>query len=54
MVWGNYWVIDLDPGYQVAAVSEPTLQYLWILARSPEISPQTYADLSARLEKKGL
>jgi len=53
MVWGNYWVIDLDPGYQVAAVSDPTRQYLWILARSREISPQTYADLSARLEKKG-
>lgn len=53
MVWGNYWVIDIDPGYQVVAVSEPTRQYLWILARSPDISPQTYADIGARLEKKG-
>ena len=23
MVWGNYWVIDLDPAYTLAAVSEP-------------------------------
>lgn len=53
MVWGNYWVIELDPDYQVVAVSEPTRQYLWILARSPEISPKTYADLAAKLEKMG-
>ena len=53
MVWGNYWVIDLDPNYQVAAISEPTREYLWVLARSPEISPKTYADLTARLEKMG-
>ena len=28
MVWGDYWVIDLDPAYQLVAVSEPKREYL--------------------------
>jgi len=35
MVWGDYWVIDLDPAYQLVAVSEPSREYLWILSRTP-------------------
>ena len=27
-VWGDYWVIDLDPAYQLVAVSEPKREYL--------------------------
>jgi apolipoprotein D and lipocalin family protein len=36
-IWGNYWVIDLDPGYQLAAVGEPKREYLWILSRTPKV-----------------
>lgn len=53
-VWGNYWIIDLDADYQLAAVSEPSRQYLWVLARTPQITPQAYAALLERLEKQGL
>ena len=53
-VWGNYWVIDLDPSYQLVAVSEPKREYLWILSRTPEVSAKTYDELLSRLEKKGL
>ena len=53
LVWGNYWVIDMDPGYQVVAVSEPKREYLWILSRTPDLPAKTYEDLVARLEKKG-
>lgn len=35
MVWGNYWVIDLDAEYELVAVSEPSREYLWVLARTP-------------------
>ncbi len=52
-VWGNYWVIDLDPDYQLVAVSEPKREYLWVLSRTPEVNPKAYAELLARLEKKG-
>lgn len=53
LVWGDYWVIDLDPAYQVVAVSEPNREYLWILSRTPELPAKTYDDLVARLQKKG-
>ncbi|MDP5239741.1 lipocalin family protein [Uliginosibacterium sp. 31-16] len=52
-VWGNYWVIDLDADYQLAAVSEPGREYLWILSRSPQPAPQAYAALLERLKNKG-
>jgi len=53
MVWGDYWVIDLDPDYQLAAVSEPSREYLWILARTPTVPQQAYAALLKRLEDQG-
>lgn len=54
MVWGDYWVIDLDPGYQLAAVSEPKREYLWILSRTPRVDKAVYDALLARLAAKGL
>jgi apolipoprotein D and lipocalin family protein len=52
-VWGNYWVIDLDPQYQLAAVSEPSRKYLWILSRSKIVEPKAYEALLQRLKEKG-
>ncbi|GAB3398342.1 lipocalin family protein [Massilia agilis] len=52
-VWGDYWVIDLDPNYQLVAVSEPRRQYLWILARTPKVDPGAYQALLARLVRQG-
>jgi apolipoprotein D and lipocalin family protein len=52
-VWGDYWVIDLDDNYQVAVVSEPNREYLWILSRTPTVDAKVYAELLARLGKKG-
>ena len=52
-VWGDYWVIDLDPAYQLVAVSEPKREYLWILSRSTKVDPGTYTSLLARLSSQG-
>ncbi len=52
MVWGDYWVIDLDPQYQVAAVSDPRREYLWVLSRTPQLDPKVYDDLLQRLQKQ--
>jgi apolipoprotein D and lipocalin family protein len=54
MVWGNYWVIDLDETYQLVAVSEPTREYLWVLSRTPQVSDQAYDALLLRLKAQGL
>ena len=53
MVWGDYWVIDLDPAYQLVAVSEPKREYLWVLARQPQVDEQAYQALLQRLQQKG-
>lgn len=53
MVWGDYWVIDLDPTYQIAVVSEPKREFLWVLARQPQIDAATWAAVTARLRDKG-
>jgi len=50
MVWGDYWVIDLDPQYQVAVVSDPRREYLWILSRTPQMDKKVYEDLLQRLQ----
>jgi apolipoprotein D and lipocalin family protein len=52
-VWGDYWIIDLDPDYQWAVVSEPQREYLWILSRTPEMPAVTYQTLLGKLEVMG-
>jgi len=49
MVWGDYWVIDLDPQYQVAVVSDPRREYLWILSRTPQMDKKVYEDTLLRI-----
>jgi apolipoprotein D and lipocalin family protein len=53
LVWGNYWVIDLDPAYQLVAVSEPGREYLWVLSRTPTVDAAVYQALLGRLQQKG-
>ena len=53
MVWGNYWVIDLDTDYQLVAVSEPSREYLWVLSRTPTVEAGVYQALLGRLREKG-
>lgn len=52
LVWGDYWVIDLDSQYQVAAVSDPRREYLWVLSRTPQLDPKVYGDLLQRLKQQ--
>ena len=53
MVWGDYWVIDLDPAYQLAVVSEPKREYLWVLSRTPKVDPAAWDAVMLRLRDKG-
>jgi apolipoprotein D and lipocalin family protein len=53
MVWGDYWVVDLDRDYTLAAVSEPKREYLWILARTPTVPRAAYDALLERLRARG-
>ena len=53
LVWGDYWIIDLDADYQWVVVSEPKREYLWILSRTPQMPAATYQALLAKLDKLG-
>jgi apolipoprotein D and lipocalin family protein len=53
LVWGDYWVIDLDDNYQLAAVSDPSREYLWVLSRTPLVDANTYNALLKRLSAQG-
>jgi len=53
LVWGNYWIIDLDPQYQWVVVSEPSREYLWVLSRTPELPAATYKSLLDKLAANG-
>lgn len=53
-VWGDYWIVDLDRSYTLAAVSEPQREYLWILSRTPAVDPAAYRALLDRLRAMGL
>ncbi len=53
LVWGDYWVIDLDADYRYAVVGEPSREYLWILAREPALDDETWHTLYGKLPRLG-
>ncbi len=52
-VWGDYWVLDLDPAYTLAAVGDPAREYLWILSRTPQAEPAALQALLDRVARQG-
>ncbi len=51
--YGDYWVIGLDPGYRWAVVGDPAREYLWILSRTPQMTPADYAEAVSRARAQG-
>jgi apolipoprotein D and lipocalin family protein len=43
MVWGDYWVLHLEPDYSAAVVGSPDRKFLWVLSRS-QILPKAKLD----------
>ena len=52
-VWGDYWIIGLDEGYDWAVVGTPDRKYLWILSRTPELDEPAYAEALDRARENG-
>jgi apolipoprotein D and lipocalin family protein len=46
--YGSYVVFDLDPDYEVAYVSGYNNDYLWLLARKPQVSDAIKEDFERR------
>lgn len=52
-VRGDYWVLYLDDGYQLALVGNPNRKYLWLLSRTPQVSAKTREQLIALARERG-
>ena len=53
LLWADYWVIDLDPGYTWAVVGEPDREYLWILSREPAMDRALFEQIKVRATAMG-
>ena len=51
--WAPYWVVQLADDGRYAVVSEPSRQYLWVLARAPALSPADDSEIRSRLKTQG-
>lgn len=51
--YGAYNIIHLEPDYSAAIVAGPSDKYLWILARSPNLSEQEMKALTMKSQELG-
>ncbi|MFA4906994.1 MAG: lipocalin family protein, partial [archaeon] len=52
--WGDYWIVELDPDYQWAVVSNSKGSTCWILSRTRQMNEALYSDLVERCRAKGI
>ena len=52
-IYGDYWVLALDPDYQAALIGEPSRQYAWILSRSRTLDEGRLQALLSRAQALG-
>ena len=52
-IFGDYWVLALDPSYETVLVGEPSRQYAWVLARTPTLNDVRLQALLARAQTLG-
>jgi apolipoprotein D and lipocalin family protein len=53
LIKANYWVVELDSGYQYAVVGTPDRKYLWVLSREPEMDGALYEELIDKVRGQG-
>lgn len=51
--WGSYDVLQLGPQQQWAIVSEPSMKFLWVLARAPQLDAPQWAAVELQLRERG-
>ncbi|PYE75932.1 apolipoprotein D and lipocalin family protein [Xylophilus ampelinus] len=52
-VWGDYWILSLDPQYTMSLVGTPDRHYLWLLSRYPTVGPDVVDEWLARAQALG-
>lgn len=51
--WAKYLIIDLAEDYRYTVIGVPNRKWLWIMSRSPELSPDDYDGIISRLKTAG-
>ena len=51
--YGDYDILELAPDYSYSVVGSSSPKYLWILSRTPQLTPQTKAKIIKNLEQRG-
>jgi len=51
--YSDYRIIELADDYNYAAVTGSSMDYLWILARKPDMAPERLREILGRMEKLG-
>lgn len=49
----SYLVIDLAPDYSYTVIGVPSRNYVWIMARKPQIEPEIYSRIVSKLKSSG-
>ena len=49
----DYWVLARDADYKTALIGTPDKNYLWLLARSPNVSQETYSKYRQIAQQQG-
>jgi apolipoprotein D and lipocalin family protein len=52
-VWGDYWIVDLEPDYQWVMIGSPNKDYLWILARKASMTKVDFQRLKDDAARRG-
>lgn len=50
---GNYWILDVDPGYNYALIGDPSRQYAWILSRTPNLPEEILVQAEKHFKAQG-
>ncbi len=50
---GDYWIIDLDPNYQWAAVGDSKRSQMWVISRTQKLDEKIYAGILERAKAQG-
>ncbi len=53
LVWGDYWILRLEPDYSVALVGTPDRKYLWLLSREPRLAPGRVSEMLEHARASG-
>ena len=51
--YGDYFILELDPGYQWAIIGSSSDNFMWILSRTPQVEPELREKFLTLIKQRG-